>query len=76
MLSLAKKLLYNILMILLFVLKAQLGSFLLLLNSCFLKIYTRLYRNHIFLYSLCLWQLSLYLLKSTAVIINVRYSIC
>ena len=34
MLSLTANLLYNILMILLFELKARLGSFLLLLNSC------------------------------------------
>ena len=48
MLSLTANLLYNILMILLFELKAQLGSFLLLLNSCFLKIYTKFYLKHIF----------------------------
>ena len=42
MLSLTANLLY-ILMILLFELKARLGSFLLLFKSCFLKIYTKFY---------------------------------
>ena len=62
------------LMILLFILKARLSSFVFLLNSCFLKIYTRFYRKHIFIFTRFMATF-ITLLRTTAIIVRVRYSI-